>query len=68
MARWVTINWTGKFRFRGRIYYRSYKVDAENETKAKQQIVDYISSMASAGFALGTGTNDQDAEVKPYGD
>lgn len=68
MARWVTINWTGKFRFRGKMYYRSFKVNAENEAKAKERIVDYIASMASAGFILGNGDGDQDAEVVNYGD
>lgn len=64
MARWITINWTGKFRFRGNAYYRNFKANAENEHKAKEQIVDYILAMSETGFVL----EDQEAKVTPYGD
>lgn len=52
MARWVTINWVGKFRFRGNKHVRTFEAKAENEKKARMQILDYIMSMGEAGFEL----------------
>lgn len=63
MDKWVTIYWTGKFKFHGRSHYR-HKKESGTEKDAKKKILDYIQSMGEIGFEL----LDQAAEVVAYGD
>lgn len=63
MDKWVTIYWTGKFKFRGRNHYRDKK-ESGTEKEAKEKILTYVKSMHEIGFAL----LEQTAEIVPYGD